>query len=177
MIDQVRRLAPLLPFALSAIVVGVVVAWLAARGRPRDLRRMIVDASLVAAAAAALVLTLAPAEPPSDRRLDLVPFRELQPVGYDHPSALLEMTGNVLLFAPIGSLVALRLPRVRSLGMAAIVGAVASTAVEVAQYVMDQGREASVTDVLLNTAGVMLGFVFARALVARRRSSRTAVHA
>jgi glycopeptide antibiotics resistance protein len=87
------------------------------------------------------------------------------------------MTGNVLLFAPIGSLVALRLPRVRSLGMAAIVGAVASTAVEVAQYVMDQGREASVTDVLLNTAGVMLGFVFARALVARRRSSRTAVHA
>ena len=175
--DQIRRLTPLVPFAIAAMVVpaaAVLVWWMGCQSTAR-LVVLLLDALLVAATAATLVLTLGRGGTPADRRLDLIPFRELDPYGYDHRAALFEMVGNVVLFAPIGALLALRYGG-RSLVLIAAVGLVASLSIEATQYAMDVGREASVTDVILDTAGFTMGYSLARHLE-RRAAARGSAHA
>jgi glycopeptide antibiotics resistance protein len=68
-----------------------------------------------------------------------------------------DIAGNVLLFAPAGVAVALRGSPFRR---ALLLSASFSIAIELAQLVLPSGREAQVTDVLANTAGGAVGFLF-----------------
>lgn len=76
---------------------------------------------------------------------------------------LIGVIGNVVLFAPLGAVLRFRDTELR---WAALAGAALSTAVEAAQLVVP-GRTTSVDDVLLNTLGVVVGYLLAARRLAR----------
>lgn len=87
---------------------------------------------------------------------------------------VLEAGANVLLFVPLGFLVALLLPR-RRWWLVLLGAALASTAVETVQSVLLPHRIGSPRDVLDNTLGAAVGIGLAAAwqTVQRRRRGRT----
>ena len=98
----------------------------------------------------------------SGDRVQLVPLQEF--FG-DQPTAISWLLfGNVLLYVPIGLFVALRVPRWSVLQIT-IGAAAASLLVEIAQFIADDGRVASVDDVLLNTLGGLIGALIARGIM------------
>ncbi|MEU3726976.1 VanZ family protein [Streptomyces sp. NPDC031705] len=81
-----------------------------------------------------------------------------------------QLGGNVLLGVPFGVLLPVLLPQARGLLRVAAVTAVVMTLVELIQGALVTGRAFDVDDVLLNTAGALLGY-----LLLGRRMGR-AVH-
>lgn len=72
----------------------------------------------------------------------------------------LEILANVLVFVPIGILAFILLPR-RIWLLSLLIGPVLSLAIETAQRVALPHRAATITDVLANSAGAILGVVLA----------------
>lgn len=141
--------------ALLALLVS---AWL--HGRPRRWRLAAGDALLVGSMALVALVTLVPV-PVGDQpdRINLLPFRDLAWAAQgrvDAGLALVGLTGNVLLFVPLGAAAALRFPAAR-LASIVVIGLTWSLAVEAGQALLDIGRLADVTDVLVNTGGTALG--------------------
>jgi glycopeptide antibiotics resistance protein len=89
------------------------------------------------------------------------------PVSFREAEAL----ANLVLFLPLGALLALALPRVLLLGL--LCGAaITSVGIEVVQYVLLPQRVPSALDVMMNTAGAAVGLVLggdARRLLQRWR--------
>jgi glycopeptide antibiotics resistance protein len=69
---------------------------------------------------------------------------------------VIEFTANILMFAPFGIIVALRMPR-RLWWVAVMAGALASAAVELSQGLFLAQRDASWSDIVANTAGAAVG--------------------
>ncbi|MGN7800407.1 VanZ family protein [Leifsonia sp. 22587] len=102
------------------------------------------------------------------RAVKLVPFVAGEGFGQNRPS---EMLANVLLFVPFGVYLGVLAPRWRALRVAAV-AALASCALEAAQYVLAVGSS-DVTDVILNTVGAVSGLL--ALTVARRVAGGRAV--
>lgn len=86
----------------------------------------------------------------------------------------LEILANVLVFVPVGILAFVLLPR-RVWLLALLVGPLLSVAIETAQRVALPHRAATVTDVVANSAGALLGVALAVSctlLLAPRSSQR-----
>lgn len=90
--------------------------------------------------------------------------------GYDS----LEFTANVVMFLPLGFLIGLAVPRRLSWAALVIVPAI-SIAIEVSQAVFLAARTASVTDVMANTVGGVIGVAVAVAFGAMMTGRRPKV--
>lgn len=120
-----------------------------------------------------------PVDQPFGARLQLV-LDQLYGIGatwldYD----VVEFSANVVIFVPLGVLVAAMLPRDRW-WQVIVVGAVASTCMEIGQLVFLSGRHPSLTDVVDNTFGALLGALLVlvvRVSAARTGASRSALRA
>src|SRR3954468_12055481 len=75
----------------------------------------------------------------------------------DEPSLAYAAVGNVVLFAPLGAILALRR---WPLARAAVVGGAFSLSIELAQLLVP-GRTTAADDVILNTLGTALGWLVA----------------
>ena len=84
---------------------------------------------------------------------------------------LTDLFGNVLLFVPFGFLLPLLVPAVRRWWQVLAVGAGVSLLIELYQLAFPALREASVTDVLMNALGAVLGFAALRLTGYRRGGS------
>ncbi|MEU1116264.1 MULTISPECIES: VanZ family protein [unclassified Streptomyces] len=71
-----------------------------------------------------------------------------------------QLGGNVLLGVPFGLLLPVVLPRTRGLIRVGLATAVTMVLVELAQGAFVTGRTFDVDDVILNTAGALLGYLF-----------------
>jgi len=178
-----------------AIVVAIVVGW---RAATHGLAAWQVAASvvlvlylgwLVSATLFPLPLGghLTPAElGPAERRLDrynapnLVPLRairETAELGWGWPAVRL-LAGNVLVFAPFGVLLPAIFPGARRWWRTALAGLALSASVELSQLAVSLllgywYRMSDVDDVLLNVAGVLLGYgLFAAARRVRAAPGR-----
>ncbi|WP_233510898.1 VanZ family protein [Actinomadura craniellae] len=78
--------------------------------------------------------------------------------------AVLNLGGNLALLAPLGVLLPIVVSRLRGPLRLALVAAVVSLTIEVAQGLLVMGRAFDTDDVILNTAGVVLAYL----LVGRR---------
>lgn len=85
--------------------------------------------------------------------------------------AIKQIGGNILLGVPFGVLAPVVAPRTRGFLRILVLTAVVMLLVEVAQGLLVTGRAFDIDDVILNTAGALLGY-----LLVGRRMSR-AVHA
>ena len=124
---------------------------------------------------AALTLTPSKVEQSMPNLLDLV-LTAAHRLGWDSLDfTRVEILANVLVFVPVGILAFVLLPR-RFWLLALLVGPALSLAIETAQRVALPHRAATVTDVLANSAGSLLGVVLAvlcTLLLAPRSSPRS----
>ncbi|MBA3781969.1 MAG: VanZ family protein [Nocardioides sp.] len=159
------RYVDLLPLALvvlAALVVASIVALAALRsGTASHALRSAGRVLLGGAVLAVLAMTLATGGF-GYRSVNLVPGSGIvSSLGnINHSLGMLNLFGNVVMFAPIGFLIVLL---GRSMPGATALGAGLSLLIEVTQYVV--GRAADVDDVLLNSAGTLVGAVLATVLV------------
>jgi hypothetical protein len=137
-----------------------------AAARARRIGRLAAAAEVIAVAGNLpwLWMVLTPLDQESD--VHLVPLHELAwYLNGDLGSVAVQLVGNLAVFAAFGAAAPVRWPL--RLPTIAALAAAGSATVEIAQYLLDMGRVASVDDVLLNTAGAVL------AALATRRWWRT----
>jgi len=160
----------LLVLALGVLVVAAAVLLATPADRRRDAARILLRLALVGYVAALLVITLSGGR--SSGGVNLVPFagitEELSNVNRELGVA--NIAGNVLLFVPLPILA--RLTWVPSWPRAFACGVGLSVAIELVQ--LGAGRSADIDDVLLNSAGALLGASagWAVGTVAGRRRAR-----
>jgi VanZ like family len=157
----IKPLLPLIPIGAIAVVLAIAgLAWFRTR-RGADRRRAFRTAALDVLAGASILGILLLTLPPSiggGRTLELVPFGR----GWRHSVTNAEMAANVLMFVPLGVFAPARRPALDGWVKAVAAGAAFSLAIECLQFLLGLGRQASTTDVLLNTAGVGLGYLLLR---------------
>ena len=96
-------------------------------------------------------------------RVSLVPLRDLLTILSGAPlTAMVQVVGNLLVFATLGLLAPLRFSALASLPRILALAAGCSVLVETAQYVLRLDRVSSVDDVLLNAAGAALAALASR---------------
>ncbi|MGW4482281.1 VanZ family protein [Amycolatopsis sp. NPDC004368] len=120
-----------------------------------------VDVLAVTIGALVLCLVTMPVGTDAVSTLDLVPGADLSAALSDDGS-LWQVVGNLLLLCPLGALVPLRLPWLRSVARVAVTALSASVLVEATQFLIHTGRVTSTDDVLLNTIGATLGALLTR---------------
>jgi len=97
------------------------------------------------------------------RGVNLVPLRDLLAVLHGDPgAAVVQVGGNLLVFAAFGLCAPLRWQALASLPRLFAVAAFGSLLVEIGQYLLDLGRFSSVDDVLVNAAGAALAGLVSR---------------
>jgi len=95
--------------------------------------------------------------------VSLVPLRDLQTILSGEPlTAVVQVVGNLLVFAALGFLAPLRFAALASVPRVLVLAAGLSILVETAQYVLRLDRVSSVDDVLLNAAGAGLAALASR---------------
>jgi glycopeptide antibiotics resistance protein len=168
---------PAAPIVVPALIITltVAIAWLQHRDRLTPARlALVVAASLYGAVLVAV--TLFPfrvalgrfANPiPWYDKINLVPIVTIDPLGFGL---------NILMTVPLGLLVPL-LVRIRTVGVAALVGLAVSATIEIIQGVgklaLSGVRTADVNDVIANTLGTVLGWLLLQRLTRSHRIGAT----
>ncbi|TDD04571.1 VanZ family protein [Nonomuraea deserti] len=149
-----------LPLALLAIL--LLSRHRARAGRPAALRTSIADVGIVVGTTPWIWMILTPST--GRTGVGLVPFTDLADLAAaPWDAVLVQVGGNLLVFAALGALLPVRSRAMSSTVRVAAVAAAFSVLVEVLQYALRLGRFSSVDDVILNTAGAVIF-----ALVTRR---------
>jgi hypothetical protein len=150
--------AVLVASAVGLPVAAALAALLAVLRRPRPARYAVAEVFLVAGTLPWLWMILTP-DPAGTRRVRPVPLRDLATLA--PRDALVQIGGNLLVFAALGALLPVRWRA--GTATVALVAAAASITVEVLQFALDLGRVSSTDDVLLNTLGAVLSAQATRA--------------
>jgi hypothetical protein len=149
-----------LPLALLAIL--LLSRHRARASHPAPLRTSIADIGIVVGTAPWVWMILTPSS--GRTGVSLVPFKDLADLaGAPWEAALVQVGGNLLVFAALGALLPVRSGGMSSVARVAAVSAAFSVLVELLQYALRLGRFSSIDDVILNTAGAVIA-----ALVTRR---------
>lgn len=153
----IKPLLPLIPIGLFAVGLATIgLGWFRSRGgRPRKeaLSSAALDVLLGASILSILILTLPPSID-ANRTLDLVPFRQ-----WHGGISVSLMMANIVLFIPLGVLAPTRWRRLDSLARVLLVAALFSLVIEVLQFALNLGRQASITDLILNAMGAGIGYL------------------
>lgn len=143
------------PLAVG-VLGGALVVGAAAQGRARWLVWLALAATIGVILWLTLVLTFGDG---GGTGLNLTPLQEIRRAIDGHGGAQnINLVGNVLMFVPVGALVAWLSRRARVLA-AAGVGLLFSLAIELTQ--LGLGRVGDIDDLILNTAGALLGGLLA----------------
>jgi glycopeptide antibiotics resistance protein len=161
-----RPLVVASPAGLFAATIAVmVIGWTRSRqGQPsgRAYGSAALHVLAVASLISVLILTLPPSAK-SEQRVELVPFKAL--VETSRPTrgtVIAEMAANILLFVPVGFFVPACWRALDGPWRVILAGAGFSLLIETLQLALNDGRQASSTDVLMNTIGAALGYVLLR---------------
>lgn len=96
--------------------------------------------------------------------INLTPFETIERYTSfrDFGASTVNLIGNVLMFVPLGFLPVLLWDKLRHVWKITLIGVLCSCVIECTQLFID--RSVDVDDVLLNTAGVLLGYLLVRIL-------------
>ncbi|HEY4454544.1 MAG TPA: VanZ family protein [Pseudonocardiaceae bacterium] len=158
--------------ALAALPVAVLAVWaLARRRRARGatpgwaMRMSLADVGLVYWTVPWVWMTMLPGSRAGQvpGRVSLIPLRDLAAVLAGAPgTAVVQIVGNLLLFAAVGFFAPIRFAVLASLPRILALAAYCSIVIEIAQFVLQLDRVSSVDDVLLNTVGAGLAALASR---------------
>jgi VanZ like family len=147
---------------LAALVVWALACRRRTAGVPSALRMSLADVGIVYGTVPWVWMTMLPGAGAGvvPGRLSLVPLRDLHTVLA--AGAMVQIVGNLLVFAALGLLAPLRFAALASVPRILALAVCCSVLVEAAQYVLRLDRVSSVDDVLLNAAGAGLAAVASR---------------
>lgn len=158
--------------AVFAALVGILAILLLARhrtrrGHPAPMRTALADVGIVVGTAPWIWMILTPGS--GQEGVSWWPAQDLGWIATESSqTVLVQVGGNLLVFAALGALLPVRSPRWASAARVAAVAATASIVLETLQYVLRLGRYSSVDDVLINTMGAVLAALVTRRWWARR---------
>ena len=115
-----------------------------------------IDVATVLLVALVLALTMIPVGGERTSSLHLIPGSDILTEFADDGS-LWQIAGNLLLLAPLGALLPLRVTHLNSVPRVTWAALAASAAIELTQFLLHVGRVTSTDDVLLNTLGAAAG--------------------
>jgi glycopeptide antibiotics resistance protein len=122
-----------------------------------------------------LSVTLLPQHGLGGRRASLVPFHDISQAiryGNQRDTGLLAVLGNLLLFVPFGFVATIRWASLDRPYRMAILVVLFSSMLELVQFFIG-GRSSSIDDVILNTAGAVLGALLGHAARENKQGLRT----
>jgi len=179
--DDVWRYLPLGP--LPTLIVGIagLGILIAVTLRSTPATRRLAAALLAMTTLAILAVTLSGGDTSLGPSVNLQPGAGIRAElgNVNHALGVVNVLGNVVLFIPLGwltTVIALYEPSAegsRAVRRGVLTGLALSVAIEIPQYLL--GRSADVDDVLLNTAGALVGATIGVALSAARRPHSSAV--
>ncbi|HKS46238.1 MAG TPA: VanZ family protein [Amycolatopsis sp.] len=111
------------------------------------------DVAIVLVAGEVFAVTMMPIVSGHTSSLHLMPGSDIL-TEFHGDGSLWQIAGNLVLLAPLGVLVPLRVPPLRSVRRMMVTAFVVSIAIETTQYLLHVGRVTSTDDILLNTLGV-----------------------
>ncbi|MFI1092884.1 VanZ family protein [Streptomyces sp. NPDC020917] len=158
-------LLTLAALSLAALAVSALARLRGAGGTPQAWRKSLAEVAMVYGTAPWVWMTMVPGDESghAPRRVNLVPLRDLFEILAGGPaSALVQIGGNLLVFAALGFFAPLRFASLASVPRMLTLGAACSTLIEVAQYVLQLNRVSSIDDVLLNATGAALATLASR---------------
>ncbi len=89
-------------------------------------------------------------------RINLIPLQFLFEAQVGDANMFIQAIANLFMFVPLGFVLPIALPRLRTFGKSARTMAIFSLSIEVFQYFI--GRATDIDDLLLNTLGGILGY-------------------
>ncbi|TVT49442.1 VanZ family protein [Amycolatopsis rhizosphaerae] len=158
---------------VAALPLAALTGWVLARRRRRTgatpawaWRTSLAEVGLVYGTVPWVWMTLLPGSRAGavPGRVSPVPLRDLLSILADAPplTAMVQIVGNLLVFAALGFLAPLRFAALASVPRILALAAGCSVLIETAQYVLQLDRVSSVDDVLLNAAGAGLAALASR---------------
>ena len=108
------------------------------------------------------LVTLVPRSPSAGTPPDLVPFRqtlELLADARDEADAAAPIVGNIVLFVPLGWLLPMVWPGIRTLRGIVLIATLCSAGIELCQWLFVTGRSPTIDDVIFNALGAAVGAV------------------
>jgi hypothetical protein len=165
--DLLRNFGAMIPLTIIALPYALI-AWpllTAYRRRRRPARAAsitaAIDVTIVLLASLVLCLVLMPIAGSNSSTLDLIPGSDVMTALGDEDSCW-QVGGNLLMLSPLGALLPLRTPWLRSVLRITVAALIASMLVEGMQYLIHAGRVTATDDVLLNTIGASAGATASR---------------
>jgi hypothetical protein len=154
----------LLPWVVAAFAASVVVrtSWLSIASA---LRISVVDAALAYSTLLIVHLVSVPQPDVPTNRVRLVPGTDLGVAVHAAPGDIapwLQLLGNLLLLFPLGALVPLRVSWFEGFRRVVIMALLVTGVIELTQFALLSGRVVSTDDIVLNTAGALVGSMFSR---------------
>jgi glycopeptide antibiotics resistance protein len=162
---------------LLVLPTAILAIWIAVRGLRRQLGTWVITLQLVGLVHAAAVIAVAFFPLPVQRELidafraTQVAHNNLLPMGSligaiasgATPSVIYQSVGNLLMLMPLGAYLPMLLPAARNARTTVLAGFGVSVSIELAQLAISSMlgytyKIADVDDVILNTAGVAIGF-------------------
>jgi VanZ like protein len=165
--DLLRNFGAMIPLTVIAFPYALLI-WplLAAQRRRKHPPRTAVvtaaiDVTILLIAGLALCLVLMPVAGARTSVLHLVPGTDIRTALGDDGS-FWQVGGNLLMLSPLGALLPMRTPSLRSLLRITVAALIVSMLVEAVQYLIHAGRVTATDDVLLNTLGATVGATASR---------------
>lgn len=163
-----------LPVAVLTVVVLALVRRAAGAVPGWAWRRSLAEVAMVWWTTPLVRMTMLPGEHPGPGagQLSLIPFRDLiEVVDAGAGTAVVQIGGNLVLFAAIGFFGPIRFTSLASLRRVLLLAAGCSVLIETLQYVLELDRVSSIDDVLVNTVGAGLAALASRRWWRTRTSS------
>lgn len=140
--------------AALALLDAVVRRWRGARPE-RAAVDALVDGLLLVSVFVVVLATLWPSgEHGEHSEVNLVPLVDV----LDTRDGVVNLVGNVALFAPLGLLAPIRFPVLRSVWRVGAGAAAVSALIEALQYLLLTGRHSDINDIIFNTTGALVGY-------------------
>jgi hypothetical protein len=115
-----------------------------------------IDVTIVLVIGLVLCLVFMPVTGARTSALQLMPGTDIR-AAFGDDGSFWQVGGNLLMLSPLGALLPLRTPSMRSLFRITLAALIVSMLVEGVQYLIHAGRVTATDDVLLNTLGATVG--------------------
>jgi hypothetical protein len=160
--DLLRNFGAMIPLSVIAFPYALL-GWplLAAQRRRKHPARTAVltsaiDVTILLVIGLVLCLVFMPVAGARTSMLQLMPGTDIR-AAFSDDGSFWQVGGNLLMLSPLGALLPLRTPSVRSLVRITVAALIVSILVEGVQYLIHAGRVTATDDVLLNTLGATVG--------------------
>lgn len=160
MIQLWRAFGDLVPLFLIIVLAVCIITYFVSKKRKLNFKRVVVNVLFALSVIGILLVTVYPNGLGMRRSVNIVPFVGIYNIMFhsvDLTVPIRNLGLNILLFIPIGFFLSFKKS---SFKFVLLTGFLFSLFIEMVQFSIPMGRSADIDDVILNTIGTFLGYIF-----------------